>query len=121
MNMEKKQRTTKSSSLKDTSKKGQIQNSKNTELVFTESSKPPCDNCKEPKPVEPLPKYTKEEMDLAMTLVDRRDITPQQMQWLIGLNNRVLNDKKQYGCGKCHIQVLKNLKNAYHRLYQNNN
>ena len=103
-----------------TKSKIQVDTSKNTELVFTESKKEPCDNCKEPNVVEnPLPKYTKEEMDLAMTLVDRRDITPQQMQWLIGLNNRVLNDKKQYGCGKCHIQVLKNLKNAHHRLYAN--
>ncbi len=52
-----------------------------------------------------------------MELVDKIRITPQEMQWLIGLNNRVLNDKKQYGCGKCHVQVLKNLKNAYNRLY----
>jgi hypothetical protein len=110
--MEKKQTQRKS--------KQSIDTSKNTELVFTESKKEPCDTCKEPKVVNnPLLKYTKEEMDLAMTLVERRDITPQQMQWLIGLNNRVLNDKKQYGCGKCHIQVLKNLKNAYHRLYGN--
>jgi hypothetical protein len=56
-------------------------------------------------------------MDKAMGMVDKIRITPQEMQWLIGLNNRVLNDNKQYGCGKCHVQVLKNLKNAYNRLY----
>lgn len=108
--MEKKQRQTKKKQSKDTSK--------NSELVFTESKKEPCDTCKEPKEIKlELPKYTREEMDKAMTIVDRHNITPQEMQWLIGLNNRVLNDKKQYGCGKCHIQVLKNLKNAYVRLY----
>ena len=112
MTTEKKAKTLKS--------KQSIDSSKNKELVFTESKKEPCGTCKEPKVVENvLPKYTREEMDLAMTLVERRDISAQQMQWLIGLNNRVLNDKKQYGCGKCHIQVLKNLKNAYHRLYGN--
>lgn len=106
--MEKK-RTQSKRNLKDTSK---------TELVFTESKKEPCDTCKEPKEIEiKTPLYTKEEFDIAMSLVDRRDITPDQMKWLINLNNRVLNDKKQYGCGKCHIQVIKNIKNAYKRIY----
>lgn len=102
------------------SSKQSVDTSKNKELVFTESKKEPCDTCKEPKVVENvLPKYTKEEMDHAMTIVDKRGISPQEMQWLISLNNRVNNDKKQFGCGKCHVQVLKNLKNAYQRLYGN--
>lgn len=88
------------------------------ELVFTESKNPPCGTCKEPKEVEIKPQlYTREEMEQAMTIVDKRYISPEQMKWLINLNNRVLGDKKQYGCGKCHVQVLKNLKNAYIRLY----
>lgn len=103
---------------KRVTKKQSLQNSKNEELVFTDSTKEPCDTCKEPKVVSQiLPKYSKEEMDKAMGMVDKIRITPQEMQWLIGLNNRVLNDNKQYGCGKCHVQVLKNLKNAYNRLY----
>ena len=108
--MEKKQRQVK--------KKQSVESSKVKELVFTETDKKPCDNCKEPKEVSNiLPKFTKEEMDIAMTLVDKRSITPDQMRWLIGLNNRVNNDNKMYGCGKCHIQVLKNIRNAYTRLY----
>ena len=88
------------------------------ELVFTESSKEPCEECKEPKEVVvSLPKYTKEEMDLAMTLVNRYNLTRQEVEWLTNLNNRVLNDKKQAGCGKCLVQVKKNLTNAYRRLY----
>jgi hypothetical protein len=88
------------------------------ELVFTESNKEPCDTCKEPKELDiKLPKYTKEEMDLAMTLVNKYSLTRQEADWLTNLNNRVLNDKKQSGCGKCLVQVKKNLTNAYQRLY----
>jgi hypothetical protein len=88
------------------------------ELVFTESTKEPCETCKEPKEFEvALPKYTKEEMDLAMTLVNRYNLTRKEVEWLTNLNNRVLNDKKQAGCGKCLVQVKKNLTNAYARLY----
>ena len=112
MTMEKKQRQVK--------KKQSQDSSKNSELIFTESTKKPCDTCKEPKVVENiLPKFTKEEMDIAITLVDKKHLTPDQMKWLIGLNNRVNNDNKMYGCGKCHVQVLKNIRNAYQRLYSN--
>jgi hypothetical protein len=108
--MEKKQRQVK--------KKQSVESSKIKELVFTETDKKPCDNCKEPKEVSNiLPKFTKDEMDIAMTIVDKKQITPDQMRWLIGLNNRVNNDNKMYGCGKCHVQVLKNIRNAYTRLY----
>jgi hypothetical protein len=106
----KKQRQVKQKQSKDTSK--------NEELVFTDKEKEPCDNCKEPKSVSlSLPAYTKEEMDRAMTLVDKFNIGSVDMKWLINLHNRVLNDNKRYGCGKCHVIVLKNLKNAYSRLY----
>jgi hypothetical protein len=88
------------------------------ELVFTESTKEPCETCKEAKELQvKLPKYTKEEMDLAMTMVNKFSLTRQEADWLTNLNNRVLNDKKQSGCGKCLVQVKKNLTNAYQRLY----
>lgn len=88
------------------------------ELVFTESTKPPCDNCKQAKEVEvKLPKYTKDEMDKAMILINKFNLTREEGDWLTNLNNRVLNDKKQFGCGKCLVQVKKNLFNAYQRLY----
>ena len=56
-------------------------------------------------------------MDLAMTIVNKYSLTRQQVEWLTNLNNRVLNDKKQAGCGKCLVQVKRNLINAYQRLY----
>ena len=100
------------------SKKTSKDLSKNEELVFTESTKPPCENCKEKETEIKTPLFTQEEMDKAMTIVDRFNITPEEMKWLINLNNRVNNDNKMYGCGKCHIRVIKNLKNAYQRLYR---
>lgn len=98
--------------------KVKVKETSKEELVFTESTKEPCETCKEPKEVEvKLDKYTKEEMDLAMTLVNKYSLTRQQVEWLTNLNNRVLNDKKLSGCGKCLVQVKRNLTNAYQRLY----
>jgi hypothetical protein len=98
--------------------KNNIKNKVKEELVFTESTKEPCETCKEPKEVEvKLEKYTKQEMDLAMTMVDRYNLTRQEIEWLTNLNNRVLNDRKRAGCGKCLVQVKRNLSNAYQRLY----
>jgi hypothetical protein len=99
-------------------KKGEFVSLSDEELVFTESTKEPCETCKEPKEIEvKMEKYTKQEMDLAMTMVDRYNLTRQEIEWLTNLNNRVLNDRKRAGCGKCLVQVKKNLANAYQRLY----
>lgn len=78
----------------------------------------PCEKCKKPKEVElTLPNYTKEEMDAAMAIVDNYGLTRQQQEWMVNLHNRVLKDNKRVGCGKCFVQVCKNIKNAYQRLY----
>jgi hypothetical protein len=103
---------------KKTSSKIKVEDTSKVELVFTESTKEPCDTCKEPKELQiTLPKYTREEMDKAMQIIDKYNLSRQEAEWLVNLNNRVLNDKKLAGCGKCLVQVKKNLKNAYHRLY----
>lgn len=78
----------------------------------------PCEKCKTPNEVEiKTLNYTREEMDAAMLLVDKMSLTRQQQEWLVNLNNRVLKDNKRLGCGKCFVQVCRNLKNAYARLY----
>jgi uncharacterized protein (DUF1015 family) len=102
--------------------KNKIQNTdkiKKEELEFVQLDKAPCETCKDAKNVT-LENFTKDEMDFAMTIVDKMILTKDQQLFLIGLNNRVLKDNKRYGCGKCMVQVLKNLKNAYQRLYGNN-
>lgn len=93
--------------------KEKIKDTSKTELVFTD--KEPCTDCKEKEVVAPLPRYTIEELELAMTLISKVTQTREEMEWLINLNNRALNDKKQYGCGKCHVQVMKNIRNLYKR------
>lgn len=103
--MEKKVRQTKQK-IKDTSKE---------ELVFTD--KEPCDDCKDKHVDASLPKYTMEELDRAVKICDIGRPTVQEMQWLVSFNNRALGDKKQYGCGKCHVQVMKNIRNLYKRVY----
>ena len=107
--------------MKQTKDKSKVKPKKSIgeELVFTESTKEPCEDCKEPKQVEvSLPKYTKEELERAMLLISQFRTTPQENEWLVNLNNRVNNDNKRAtGCGKCMVQVKKNIANAYRRLY----
>lgn len=76
-----------------------------------------CETCKKPKEVEinTLP-YTMEELELAMTLVPQYGLSREQTEWLVNLNNRALKDNKTAGCGKCVVQVKKNLTNLYNRL-----
>jgi hypothetical protein len=91
------------------------------ELQFVPIDKPPCENCKNAKEHEvKFELFSKSEMDLAMTLVDKMTLTKQQQEFLVNLNNRVNNDNKRLGCGKCFTAVIRNLKNAYQRLYNYN-
>jgi len=101
------------------SSKKKTKDTSKIELVFTESEKEPCEGCKEPKEIElSLPKFTKDEMDRAMELIKKYRTNGEENSWLVNLNNRVNNDNKiSSGCGKCMVQVKKNLTNAYQRLY----
>lgn len=88
------------------------------ELEFVPIDTPPCKKCKDKKEENvKFQNWTKDEMDFAMTIIDKHNLTTQQQQWLVNLNNRVLNDNKRLGCGKCFTQVLRNIRNAYSRLY----
>ena len=97
--------------------KNKIKDTSKEELVFTE--KTPCTDCKpKEETIKTLP-YTQEELEMAMIMIDQPRQTVEQMQWLISLNNRALRDKKQYGCGKCHVQVMNNIRNLYKRHMDN--
>jgi|694.fasta_scaffold95400_2 hypothetical protein len=88
------------------------------ELEFVPIDTPPCSTCKNKKEDNvKFQNWTKDEMDFAMTIIDKHNLTREQKQWLVNLNNRVLNDRKTLACGKCFTQVLRNLRNAYNRLY----
>ena len=97
--------------------KEKIKDTSKQELVFTD--KEPCTDCKpKEETIKTLP-YTEEELEMAMIMIDQPKQTVEQMKWLISLNNRALKDKKQYGCGKCHVQVMKNIRNLYKRHMDN--
>jgi DNA-binding transcriptional regulator LsrR (DeoR family) len=75
-----------------------------------------CEECKKPKEVEiQTEPYTMEELELAMTLLNRFGLSREEVEWLVNLNNRALKDNKRAGCGKCVVQVKKNLTNLYNR------
>lgn len=98
--------------------KNKIQDTSKEELQFVPVDKEPCETCKNKKEETlSMPLYTKEEFDYVMTIIDKQNITRQQQEYIIGLNNRVLKDNKRLGCGKCWIQVVSNIKNAYTRLF----
>ena len=77
-----------------------------------------CTTCKD-KEVEKLDELVLTDvmidMEIAMNLVYQSRLTPEQEEWLVQLNNRLLNDNKRRGCGKCMVQVKKNLVNYYNR------
>jgi hypothetical protein len=98
--------------------KNKIQDKSKEELQFVPIEKEPCETCKNKKEETlSLPLYTKDEFDFAMSIIDKQNITKEQQEFIIGLNNRALKDNKRLGCGKCWIQVVSNIKNAYKRLY----
>jgi hypothetical protein len=93
------------------------------EETTKQADKPKCKTCKKPKEVEiatelkteVIKPYTPEELELVMSLVLHPRPTIEQTQFLVDFNNRVLNDNKRMGCGKCVVQVKKNLINFYNR------
>ena len=98
--------------------KNKIQDNSKVKLQFVPVDKEPCETCKNKKEENlSMPLYTKEEFDFAMSIIDKQGITRQQQEYIIGLNNRVLKDNKRLGCGKCWVQVVSNIKNAYKRLF----
>ena len=98
--------------------KEKINDNSKEQLQFVPVDKEPCETCKNKKEeTVSFPKFTKEEFDFAMTIIDKHNITREQQEFIIGLNNRALKDNKRLGCGKCWIQVVSNIKNAYKRFF----
>jgi hypothetical protein len=82
------------------------------------SVKEPCQTCKEPKEINlEFGQYTKEEYDNLLPLLDKYGLTSTETKYIYNFYNRVFKEKKQPGCGKCFIQIAKNLKNKYNTLY----
>jgi hypothetical protein len=80
--------------------------------------KQPCQTCKEPKEmtIETRP-FTKDEFDRVLPLLDKYGLTRQETDYIYNFYNRVFNEKKQPGCGKCFVNMAKRLKIKYTTLY----
>lgn len=77
-----------------------------------------CESCKKPKEVElNTQNFTKEEMDRFMSIADNYKFTPEEINWIYNLYNRVYKLSAQPGCGKCQKNVIRSLKNKYNGLY----
>jgi hypothetical protein len=82
------------------------------------TAKQPCETCKKPKEMtmETRP-YTKEEFDRVLPILDKYGLTKQETEYVYNFYNRVFNEKKQPGCGKCFVNMAKKLKIKYNTLF----
>lgn len=80
--------------------------------------KQPCETCKKPKEItmETRP-YTKEEFDRVLPILDKYGLTRQETEYVYNFYNRVFNEKRQPGCGKCFVNMAKKLKIKYNTLF----
>ena len=73
-----------------------------------------CDTCKEQElKLKDMGNYTFEELEKAYMEGNKRSYTPDEQAWFYNLYNRVFNQNKQPGCGKCFLNVRKNLTARY--------
>jgi hypothetical protein len=80
--------------------------------------KQPCETCKKPKEMtmETRP-FTKEEFDRVIPLLDKYGLTRQETDYIYNFYNRVFNEKRVPGCGKCFVNMARKLKIKYQNLY----
>jgi hypothetical protein len=76
-----------------------------------------CETCKNKPEVNLTPQnYSMEELKLAYEMGNRRSYTGDETAWFYNLYNRVFNQNKQPGCGKCFVNVRKALSSRYEAL-----
>ena len=86
------------------------------ELLFTEKEKS-CDECDKEKEVElSFGLSTKEEWDKIMILIKKFGLSRDEINYIYGFYNRELKQNKRPGCGKCFVNVCKNLEKRYKAL-----
>lgn len=77
-----------------------------------------CEKCKKSGEVEIKTRpYTDEEFHNIIPLLDKYNITPQERDYIYNFYNRVFGTNKVPGCGKCFVNICKNLKKKYSSLY----
>lgn len=77
-----------------------------------------CEKCKKPKEVEiNTQNFTEQELEQFMTIADNYKFTPEEINWIYNLYNRVYKQSAVPGCGKCQKNVIRALKNKYNELH----
>lgn len=98
--------------------KKQRKESSKEQLVFVDKEHD-CGECKKEKEIElSFGLSTQQEWETIMNLIEKYKLTKQEMDYVYGFYNREFKDKKRPGCGKCFVNVCRNLKNKWIRLNQ---
>jgi hypothetical protein len=93
----------------------------NEQLFFTDKERD-CEECEKEKEVQlSFGLSTREEWDKVMVLIKKYGLSRQEIDYIYGFYNRELKQKKTPGCGKCFVNVCKNLEKRYQTLIKEQN
>jgi hypothetical protein len=99
----------------------QTEEQSNEQLFFTEKDRD-CEECDKEKEVQlSFGLSTREEWDKVMKLKLKYGLTRQEMDYIYGFYNRELKQNKSPGCGKCFVNICKNLDKRYSTLINDEN
>lgn len=91
------------------------QNSK--EELFFEDKERDCIECDKEKEIElSFGLSTRKEWDNVMKLTKKFGLSREEIDYIYGFYNRELKQNKRPGCGKCFVNVCKNLEKRYQAL-----
>ena len=73
-----------------------------------------CQKCKKRiKPIPTMKLYTLEELEHAYLTREMHQYTKDEQLWFYKLYNRVFNQTKTPGCGKCFVNIRQKLEQQY--------
>ena len=99
----------------------QTEEQSNEQLFFTDKERD-CEECDKEKEVQlSFGLSTREEWDKVMILIKKYGLSRDEINYIYGFYNRELKQKKSPGCGKCFVNVCKNLEKRYSTLINEEN
>lgn len=88
------------------------------ELQFVDKEKN-CENCDDNKEIEiTFGLSTKDEWERIIKMIDRHNLSREEIQYVYGFYNREFKENRRPGCGKCFVNISRNLKRKWDRLNQ---
>lgn len=86
------------------------------ELIFTDKNHE-CQECANKKEINiKLGMTNNDEWEKIIPILDKHNITREETQYVYNFYNRVFNTNKQPGCGKCFVNICKQLKNRWNEI-----